>query len=106
MGRIEIHVVGDEELPRADYGHPGSGMHIWFANIRLAVVVLLQLFAQAFELPSAHIFEIGAVRPRRRRFVKKHWNQGALPDFGAHTPRQRHAILNGPATYWHEHAPP
>src|SRR5437879_7907552 len=72
-------------------------MHLWFPNIRLALEILPQLFSQPFELPSSHVFKIYPVRPRRRRFVKKNRYSMAFPDFVAHAPRQRHAILNGDA---------
>ncbi len=60
-------------------------------------MVLLQLFAQPFELPSPHIFQIYALRPHRRRFVKKHRNPVALPDIVSHPSGQRHAIFDGHA---------
>ncbi len=69
-------------------------MQLRLAHIRLPVMIFLQLFAQPFELPSPHVFQVHAVRPRRRRFVKKYRYPVALPDFIAHAPRQRHAILN------------
>ena len=60
-------------------------------------MVLLQLFAQPFELPAPHIFKIYALRPGRRRFIKKNRYPVALPDFVAHPPRQLDAILDGHA---------
>ena len=95
IGGIEIHVVGNQEFPCAHHGYPGRGVQLRFANIRLTVVVLFKLFAQPFELPAPHVFKIYALRPCRRRFVKKYRYPVTLPDFVAHQPRQRHAILDG-----------
>ena len=62
-------------------------------DIRLPLEVPLQLFAQPFELPAAHIFQVHAIRPRGRRFIKKHWYAVAFPNFVPDAPRQRHAIV-------------
>ena len=94
VGRVQVHVVGDQELARAHDGYPGGGVHFRLTYVRQPVVILLHFLAQPFELSSPHVFQVHAVGPGGRRFVKENGNAIAVPDLFAHAPSQRHAIFN------------
>src|SRR6266404_7959677 len=77
-------------------------MNFGFADIRVAIVIFLQLFAQALELPAADILKVDAVRPCSRCFVKENGDAVALPDFVANTFGKRNTVLDAHAIHWYE----
>ena len=91
---IQIDVVGDQEFSCAHDGCPGGGMQPWLAHIGRPVGIGQHFLAQAFELPSADIFKVGAFGPQRRSLVEVDGNTVALPDFAANFLGQHNAVFN------------
>src|ERR1700730_733703 len=93
IGRVEVHVVSNQEFARAYDRDSGSGVKLWFANIGLTIVIALQVFAEAFELAAAHVFEIYAIRACCSGFVEKYRDAIAFPYFVADTTGEGYAIF-------------
>src|SRR5215470_19840411 len=74
-------------------------MNLWLADIRLAIMVFLQLFSQALELASADIFKIDAVWSRSRSLIKENRYAVTLPYLVANALGQRNTILNRHAVH-------
>ena len=77
-------------------------MHLRLAYIRLPVVILLHRLIHSFELTAPYVLQVRALRPRRRRFIKKHRNAIAPPDLISNLPGQRHAIFQRYSFHWNK----
>jgi hypothetical protein len=62
-------------------------MQFRLTDIRLTIVIALDLLAQAFKLSATDILKMGALRPRGGRFIEKYRDAMALPDFIPDAPR-------------------
>src|SRR5436853_710830 len=77
-------------------------MQFWFADVRSAIRILLDLFAQPFKALTADVLKPDAIRPRRRAFVKINRDRKLLPDAFAGFMCERHALSDRHATDGHK----
>ena len=97
VGRVEKHVISDEEFARADDRGARCGMHTGLAEIRAACGVGGDLGADAFELAAANIFQALSFGDSGGGFVEIHGNLVALPDLLTNVAGHSHAVFNGDA---------
>src|ERR1017187_5502985 len=80
VGGVQVDVVGDQEFARAYDGGAGAGGQLGFAEIRAAIGIGADFFAQAFELATANVLQVDAVGAAGGGLVEVYGHAEALPE--------------------------
>jgi hypothetical protein len=97
VGRAEIDIVGDERKSSSNRRDSGRGMGLLRTEIRPAVGVCPDFFANTLKLPFSDISQVLPRGYARRLLVEINRNRISLGDFPGNLPREFNALLHGDA---------
>src|SRR3989454_11601735 len=92
VGRIEVNVVCDQRLSRANHSGACGWMKPGFAEVRIAIRVCLNLVSKRLELSAADIFKVCSFGTSSGGFIQVNGNLEPAPNLGADFFRNLHAV--------------